>query len=222
MMKNIINNQWFAWSVLIFGFFVSSLSMITIPLFIFLIWKNSHMIRPIRVIVTCVAIIILMANLVGGIDTGETNDQPKIETPTPMEEKVPNADSEPIAEEAPKPEEVKPEPEPKPEPTPEIVEKEPEMTLAQKNAIRAAKNYLDYTSFSKKGLIKQLEFEEYSTEDAKFAVNNIEVDWKFQAVEAGKKYLDYSAFSRSGLIKQLEFEGFTTEEATHAVNEIGL
>jgi len=77
-------------------------------------------------------------------------------------------------------------------------------------------------SFSKSGLIAQLEFEGFSTEDATYAVNKIDVNWKEQAVKKAKSYLDTMAFSRSGLIEQLEFEGFTTEEATYAVDQIGL
>jgi hypothetical protein len=107
----------------------------------------------------------------------------------------------------------------KPEPTVKPTET---ITLSQKNAIKAAENYLDYSAFSRSGLIKQLEFEGYSNEDAIFAVNSITVDWKEQAVKAAENYLDYSAFSRSGLIKQLEFEGYTNEEAVYAVDKVGL
>lgn len=95
-------------------------------------------------------------------------------------------------------------------------------TLSQKNAIKKAKSYLDYSAFSKSGLIKQLEFEGFSNEDSAYAVNKLDINWKEQALKKGKSYLDYSAFSRSGLIKQLEFEGFTNEEATYAVDQIGL
>jgi colicin import membrane protein len=98
----------------------------------------------------------------------------------------------------------------------------PKLTLSQENALRAAKSYLDYTAFSRQGLIKQLEYEGYSNQDATFAVDNITVDWNEQAVLSGKNYLDYTAFSRSGLIDQLVYEGFSTEQATYAVDQIGL
>jgi len=99
---------------------------------------------------------------------------------------------------------------------------EPSLTLSQQNAIGAAESYLNYTAFSKSGLVEQLEFEGFSKEDATFAVENIKVDWKEQAVKSGENYLDFSSFSRTGLIEQLEFEGFTTEQATYAVDQIGL
>ncbi|WP_051314923.1 Ltp family lipoprotein [Alteribacter aurantiacus] len=101
-------------------------------------------------------------------------------------------------------------------------EPEEELTLSQVNAIGSAESYLDFSAFSKEGLIDQLEFEGFSNEDATFAVEYIDVDWYEQAVKSGEAYLDYSNFSRSGLIDQLEFEGFTNSQATHAVDEIGL
>lgn len=104
---------------------------------------------------------------------------------------------------------------PKPKPTPTY-------TAAQENAIASAENYLDFTAFSREGLIEQLVFEDYSKADATFAVNHIEVDWNEQAAAAAKDYLDYSSFSRQGLIDQLTFEGYTVEQATHGVNQTGL
>jgi colicin import membrane protein len=98
---------------------------------------------------------------------------------------------------------------------------EESLTLSQKNAIRKAESYLNFTSFSKSGLIRQLEHEGFPTEDATFAVENITVDWMEQAVKKGESYLDFSAFSRQGLIRQLEHEGFSEDQAVHAVDTIG-
>lgn len=95
-------------------------------------------------------------------------------------------------------------------------------TLSQKNAVKKAEDYLNYSSFSKSGLVEQLKFEGFSEEDATYAVSKIDVDWKEQAVKKAKDYLEYSSFSRTSLIKQLEFEGFSEEEATYAVDEVGL
>lgn len=95
-------------------------------------------------------------------------------------------------------------------------------TVAQKNAVRSAKDYINYTAFSKTGLIEQLEFEGYSNEDATYAVNQLSVDWKEQAAISAKNYLEYTSFSRKGLIEQLEFEGFTKEEAIYGVDQTGL
>lgn len=72
-----------------------------------------------------------------------------------------------------------------------------------------------FTSFSYTGLIKQLEFEQYSHEDAVFAVDNCGADWFEQAAATAADYLEFMSFSRGGLIQQLEFEGFTHGQVIH-------
>lgn len=99
---------------------------------------------------------------------------------------------------------------------------EPEMTVAQEQAVRAARNYLDFMAFSKSGLIGQLEFEGYSTADAEFAVEHVDVNWRKQAALKAQSYLDMMPFSRSGLIDQLIFEGFTRKQAEHGADAVGL
>lgn len=101
------------------------------------------------------------------------------------------------------------------------VETEPELTMGQKNAIDKAESYLDFMAFSRQGLIEQLEYEGFSTEDATFAVDNIEVDWNEQAALKAESYLEFSSFSRQGLIDQLLFEGFTQEQAEYGVSAVG-
>lgn len=94
--------------------------------------------------------------------------------------------------------------------------------MSQKNALRQAENYLRTQGFSRAGLIKQLEFEKYTIEDATWAVDHLTVDWKEQAAKKAKQYLETQAFSHDGLVKQLEFEGFTPEEAEHGATAAGL
>ena len=96
------------------------------------------------------------------------------------------------------------------------------ITPGQRNAVRAAKDYLAYTAFSRQGLIEQLEFEDYSTQDATFAVDYVAPDWNIQAAKAAQNYLDYTAFSRQGLIDQLMFEGYTSAQAQYGVDQTGL
>ncbi|MGD7008799.1 Ltp family lipoprotein [Metabacillus sp. 84] len=104
----------------------------------------------------------------------------------------------------------------------EPVSEEPEISVSQQNAIQKANDYLDFSAFSKSGLVEQLTFEGFPADEAAFAVDSIEVDWKEQAGKEAKDYLDYSSFSRSSLIEQLEFEGFTSEEATYGADQVGL
>ena len=97
-----------------------------------------------------------------------------------------------------------------------------QFTRSEENAIASARSYLDYTAFSRKGLIEQLEYEGFSTADATLAVDYLNVDWFEQAWLSAESYLDYTAFSRSGLIDQLLYEGFTQEQATYGVDKTGL
>lgn len=98
----------------------------------------------------------------------------------------------------------------------------PKETAGQAQARDAAAGYLDYDAFSRTGLIKQLEFEGYTTKDATYGTDAQHANWNEQAALAAKGYLDYDSFSRAGLIQQLEFEGYTTEQATYGVNKVGL
>lgn len=91
-------------------------------------------------------------------------------------------------------------------------------TVSQQNALESARRYLDHMHFSHDGLIDQLEYEEFSTEDATWAADNCGADWDAQAAGKAQEYLDYSGFSYTGLIDQLEYEGFTTEQATYAAD----
>jgi len=96
---------------------------------------------------------------------------------------------------------------------------EPDLTPGQENALRSAGQYLDFASFSRTGLIHQLEFEGYSTEDATWAVDRLGVDWNEQAASKAEEYLDLTSFSRQGLVDQLVFEGFTAAEAEYGASK---
>lgn len=102
--------------------------------------------------------------------------------------------------------------------TPQPTEKP---TTGESNALRSAKDYLKYMPFSYTGLIDQLEYEGYSTEEATYAVDNCGADWYEQAEKSAASYLKYSAFSYTGLIDQLEYEGYTSDQATQAADNCG-
>jgi hypothetical protein len=97
----------------------------------------------------------------------------------------------------------------------------PKLSLSQQNAVAEAQSYLDYSSFSRSGLIHQLEYEGYSTDDATFAVDFIGADWNAQAAREAKSYLDYSSFSRNGLYEQLIYEGYSDAEANAGLAAVG-
>ena len=111
-------------------------------------------------------------------------------------------------------------------PEPPAQPAEPELTSAQENAVESAQDYLEYSGFSRKGLIQQLSFsagEGFSKADATFAVNHVDVNWNEEAVESAQDYLDYSSFSRDGLTEQLSSsagDGFTLAQAQYAVDQV--
>lgn len=86
------------------------------------------------------------------------------------------------------------------------------------SAVKKAKEYLNYTAFSKSGLVKQLEYEKFSTKDAKYGVDHCGADWNEQAVKKAKEYRELQAYSHQGLVDQLKFEGFTSKQAEHGVS----
>lgn len=94
------------------------------------------------------------------------------------------------------------------------------VTNGMLNALKQAKSYLSYTSFSREGLVDQLVYHGYTRDEAIYAVNTCGADWEEQAVLKAASYLSYSAFSKKELIEQLEYEGFTHEQAVHGVNAV--
>jgi hypothetical protein len=73
--------------------------------------------------------------------------------------------------------------------------------MGQRQARDAAKSYLRSGSFSRAGLIHQLESpygEDFSHRDAVWGVNHAHANWYAEAVEAAKSYLRSGHFSRQG------------------------
>lgn len=95
------------------------------------------------------------------------------------------------------------------------------MTTGQKNALAKAKDYLSIMAFSRSGLIRQLEYEKFSTEDATFAADNCGANWNEQAAKKAQDYIDMMSFSRQGLIDQLKYEGFTQAQAEYGASAVG-
>ncbi len=95
------------------------------------------------------------------------------------------------------------------------------MTMGQRNALKSAENYLSVLAFSYSGLIEQLEYEQYSHEDAVYAADHCGADWNEQAAKSAANYLSVLSFSRDGLIEQLEYEGFTHEQAVYGAEANG-
>lgn len=172
--------------------------------------KNWFMRHKILTGVLAVVLIAVIAGAAGG--ASDDSDEPTSASDTSSQSTDDEGDDK----------KAKKDKEPAAKPEPEEEEPEPEMTVAQENAVRSAEDYIDLTPFSRSGLIKQLEFEDYSTKDATFAVDSLNIDYKEQAAKAAENYLEMTSFSRQGLIDQLKFEGYTQEQATYGVNQTGL
>ena len=105
-------------------------------------------------------------------------------------------------------------------------EKETDIPMEYKQALKSAENYIDMMAFSKEGLYDQLTSEyadQFTEEAAKYAIENLDVDWKEEAVESAENYLDTMSFSKDGLYDQLTSEygdQFTEEEAQYAVDKV--
>ncbi len=97
-----------------------------------------------------------------------------------------------------------------------------EISLGKSNALKKAQSYLRISSFSRSGLIEQLEYEGFTEDEATYGVNNCGADWNEQALLKAKSYLKTSSFSYSGLVEQLKYEGFTDEQAEYGASNSGL
>ena len=109
-----------------------------------------------------------------------------------------------------------PTPTPTPVPTPKPT---PALTASQRNAIAKAQDYLNYTSFSRSGLIDQLVYEGFTKTASTFAVDSLKVDWNEQAYLKAQDYLAYTSFSLPSLIDQLVYEGFTEAQAKYGATK---
>jgi hypothetical protein len=94
--------------------------------------------------------------------------------------------------------------------------------ISRANAVRSAKQYLQFQAFSKRGLVGQLKYDGFSTYDATYGASHSGANWMKQAVRSAKSYLKFQAFSRSGLVGQLEYDGFTHSQALHGALAVGL
>jgi hypothetical protein len=87
------------------------------------------------------------------------------------------------------------------------------VTDGQEQAVGKAEDYLDFTNFSRKGLISQLKYDGFSAADAAYAADHVGADWNVQATKKGQSYLELTHFSKAGLVAQLKYDGFTEQQA---------
>lgn len=95
-----------------------------------------------------------------------------------------------------------------------------------KNALKSAENYLSVMPFSELGLYEQLTSEygdKYPAEAARYAIENVKVNYKEQALRAALNYLDIMPMSDQELFDQLTSEygeKYTDEQARYAIDNL--
>ena len=91
----------------------------------------------------------------------------------------------------------------------------------QVQAIQTAEGYLDTMPLSQTELLQMLTVENINLEDAKFALEYLEIDWNQEARKKAKEYCKHKiGFSKVKLKAQLLFDHFTEEEADFALSHI--
>ena len=93
--------------------------------------------------------------------------------------------------------------------------------LGKDNALAQAKKNLSLMPFSYSGLIKQLGYSGYSHDEAVYAADACEANWKEQAEKQARAFLELTNFSADALIRQLMIVGFTQEEAEYGAMAAG-
>lgn len=225
--------------VLIFSYFISGLLILIAGLIIFpktysLFERKTNitLTKKSRVIIGFILILVsmpIMSNSDNDVDVIENNSvsekvEEVAEENTDVVEEENQGEPE-VQEEQIESQPVQEEPEPaieevsKPEVDNSVEVYQP--TLGERQALLSAQNYLEYTAFSRSGLIEQLEYEGYSSQEAEYALGQLSVNWNQQAALSAENYLEYSAFSRSGLIEQLQYEGFTRSQAEYGAEAVG-
>lgn len=94
------------------------------------------------------------------------------------------------------------------------------------NALAKAKSYSDTLHMSKKGIYKQLTSEygeQFPSDAAQYAVDNVNVDWNANALAKAKSYQQTMHMSTNAIYKQLisEYgEQFEPSEAQYAIDHL--
>ena len=93
-----------------------------------------------------------------------------------------------------------------------------------KQAKKAAKDWIEYSAYSRKNLIETLsQSDGYTIDDATAAVDGLNIDWNEQALRSAKDWLEYSGYSRKNLIETLsQSDGYSQSQATYAAEKAGV
>ncbi|WP_277630547.1 Ltp family lipoprotein [Atopococcus tabaci] len=103
---------------------------------------------------------------------------------------------------------------------------ENDVPIEFQSALNRAQSFSDTMHMSKSGLYDQLTSEygdQFSTEAAQYAVDNVEADWKENALRKAEDYAETMHMSKAGVYDQLTSEygeQFIQEEADYAIDNL--
>ncbi len=106
------------------------------------------------------------------------------------------------------------------------ISKGKEPSIEYKNALKKAQGYSKHMHMSKQAIYDQLvsEYGEHFPADAaRYAIDNLEADFKENALKKAKSYQDMMSMSKSRIYSQLvseHGEKFTAEEAQYAIDNL--
>lgn len=95
-------------------------------------------------------------------------------------------------------------------------------TENQQKALDKANEYVDTLPLSREGLMKQLEYDGYTTDVATYAADNCSANWNKEAKEMAEQYMDSTTYTYKDMVQQLETEGFTKDQAKFGAKAVGL
>ena len=99
------------------------------------------------------------------------------------------------------------------------VEKNKEKEL--KEALDKAKSYDKSLNLSYNAMEKKLLEEDFSEEAVKYALSNVDIDWKQNALEKAKEYAKTPLVSRKVIKEKLDYEdGFDDPEVNYAIDNV--
>ena len=182
------------WVALIFFF----------PVGLFLLWKYSTYSKKGKIIITAIIVILAIWGMSGNKNNSNTTNAPQQVTSSSSASSASSSASN-------KKEQKK---------------EEPAVPVEYKSALKKAQIYGTTMHMSKAGIYQQLtadEGEQFSPEAAKYAVDNLKIDYKNEALKKAKIYQSEQAMSPKAIYQQLisEYgEQFTPEEAQYAVDNL--
>ena len=95
-------------------------------------------------------------------------------------------------------------------------------TESQQKALDKANEYVNTLALSHDGLVRQLEYDGYSTDDATYAADNCSTNWNKEAREMAEQYMESTTYTYDAMVQQLEAEGFTRSQAEFGAKAVGL